>query len=266
MKFLRHLHQPVIIAGIKMHKKTERGMHLKNLLANSVFYPASGLDGTAIKKLSSKYRHFFHADYSTSQEEVENAMANHFYQVGYDLCEQQIIPYHRLISPRYGRQIRSTLNDYETDRLTQIPFISDRLEYRNFRPFAIWSRYRYNQNRAGIKADKAICFELLHVGGEACEVFNALYLNAGINPEVLVFINPSEGYGDNWTCFTESGFRLHNSVMLNAQLNGARTPGMILKNVSAFPDPEPIWDEYHFREGFTHHYREYSKIGVFERG
>lgn len=240
-------------------------MHLKNLLTNSVFYPASGLDGTAIKKLSSKYRHFVHADYSTSQEEVENAMANHFYQVGYDLCEQQIISFNSLISPRHGRLIRRTLNEYENNRITQIPFICDRLEFRNFRPFAIWSRYKYNHIRAGFKADKAVYFELLHVGGEACEVFNALYLHAGINPEVLVFINPSEGYGDNWTCFTETGFRLHNSVMLNAQFNGAQLPSMILTNASAFPDPQPIWNEYHYREGFTSHDGEYRKIGVFER-
>jgi hypothetical protein len=240
-------------------------MHLQRLLTNSVFYPAAGLDGTAIKKLSSKYHHFIHADYSTPKAVVKNAMANHFYNIGYDLCQQKSIPYYQLISPHYGRQIYSTLNKYESERINYFSFIRKRLFYDDFSPFVIWSRYIYNQNRAGIKADIAPFFELLHVGGEACEVFNALYLKAGINPKVMIFINPSEGYGDNWTCFTETGFRLQNSVMLNTQSKGAQLPEMILKNVNTFPDPEPVWNEFHFREGFVNFSGGYNRIGMFER-
>lgn len=58
---------------------------LYKILANSVYYPASGVDATDIKYGSWLSQSFVHADYSSSREEVYKAMQNDFHKVGFDL-------------------------------------------------------------------------------------------------------------------------------------------------------------------------------------
>jgi hypothetical protein len=56
---------------------------LKTLLKNSVFYPASGVCGEAIKALSARYNSFVHVDYSTPQENVIQHLRNDFSEMLY---------------------------------------------------------------------------------------------------------------------------------------------------------------------------------------
>jgi hypothetical protein len=137
------------------------------------------------------------------------------------------------------------LNDYEKQRLVSIS-IRDRFNQRNFKPFALWALYELNPAKTGKTHGKAQRFSILHIGGEACATFEALYIQNKINPSAIAIINPGEGYGDNWTRFSDPQFRLHQNVIFNAQNNNATMPNIILTNMVRSDEDNFFWPNYTF--------------------
>ena len=87
-------------------------------------------------------------------------------------------------------------------------------------------------------------FSILHIGGEACATFEALYLSNGINPTVVVILNPSEGYGDNWTLFTNPDFRLYQMLKRNVENSTQATPKYLLANGNQEKSDSTFWSDY----------------------
>ena len=88
---------------------------------------------------------------------------------------------------------------------------------KSHKPFCYWAIYEIDETLTGSIAGKIKKFSLLHIGGEACATFDALYVNNDINPRAVALLNPGEGYGDNWTIFTDPGYRLFKLVQLNSE-------------------------------------------------
>ena len=136
--------------------------NIKELLEESVFYPASGIDGTAIMLLMDKSKSFIQVDYSISEHQVRQAMTNDFKNTGYALKSLTRIDVNDIIQP-----YKPVFNEHEEHRLSNNPHVKDRYELNNFHPFVIRAIY---ESKGGIK------FSLLHIGAEALVVFNSLYV------------------------------------------------------------------------------------------
>lgn len=227
--------------------------NLQDILEDSVFYPAAGIDGTAIKCLSSKYRSFIHVDYSTPMAVVEQAMRYQFSGVGYDLIGIKHVSKKEL-TPNGFTPSNFVFNTHELNRL-QYHFISDLFHSRNFIPFTLWAVYELNPSNTGSTNGKVNRFSLLHVGGEACATFEALYINNRINPCGVAIISPGEGYGDNWTIFRDPAFRLYKNFELNTSTNNVMMPTVLLTNMLD-NENDCFWPAYHYQS------RCYSERGL----
>jgi len=222
--------------------------NLKDILEDSVYYPASGIDGTAIKYLSDQFCSFIHADYSTPEEDVEKAMRGDFSLLGYDLIGIKTISMEEM-TPFDFRPHKFSLNDHEKQRL-EMDFISDLFYCRNFKPFALWAVYKINPGKTGETKGKSERFSLLHVGGEACATFEAIYLSNKMNPAAVAIIDPGEGYGDNWTMFRDTNFRFYQNLLLNCSNPGVQMPEILLTNQDRDDDGSCFWPDYKTKEKF----------------
>lgn len=221
----------------------DSSFNIIDVLSESVFYPASGIDARDIECLSNLSCSFVHVDYSTPKEVVEPSMRHAFEGVGYDLIGFKYVSKAEL-SP-HGFQPRNfTLNNHERERLT-IDFIRDRYNCRNFTPYAYWAIYELNPNKTGLTKGKTKRFSLLHIGAEACATFEAIYIGNKINPLAVSILSPGEGYGDNWTKFSDPEFRLYQNLLYNNRTNLAQMPKFLLTDRSILQTESNFWPEYY---------------------
>jgi hypothetical protein len=102
----------------------------------------------------------------------------------------------------------------------------------------------------------------MHIGGEACATFEAIYLSNKVNPKCIAIISPGEGYGDNWTIFRDPEFRLYQTLHFNKINNNANMPSELLTNMALSDDDNCFWPNYNyqsrcFADGWL---RKYSRI------
>jgi hypothetical protein len=234
--------------------------NLVEIITDSVFYPASGIDARDIECLSTVSNSFVHVDYSTSKDVVEYGMKNHFEGVGFKLVGIKDVSYQE-ITP-IGFQARNfQLNGHEKERLA-IDFIQERFSSKNFTPFALWAVYERNTNKTGSTDEKTKRFSLLHIGAEACATLNALYISNRINPLGVAIISPGEGYGDNWTIFRDPNFRLYQDLLHNHKTNNIDMPQILLSNMGLSDTDPCFWPDY----SFTHKSFSDSWLQHFRRG
>ena len=213
------------------------------ILNQSVYYPASGIDASDIECLGNKFKSFIHVDYSCKKEDVFEAMSKHFMPVGFELIGIKEVLQSEL-TPNGFQLNKIIFNEHEKARLKENS-IKKNFYSLNFKPFAYWAVYQLNSNHTNNLTDKTSQFSLLHIGGEGCATFEALYINNKINPSCVVIINPSEGYGDNWTLFTNPNFRFYKSISSNSIKNKIQLPSIILTNMNCIGD-NFFWPKYKF--------------------
>lgn len=201
---------------------------IADILENSVYYPASGQDATPIKIFANKYNSFINVDYSVSYEEVKNALESNFLPVGYKLIGRKNISKEEL-TPNGFAPLNIHYNEHEKKRLKK-NHIKKLHNNRIF--FAIWAVYELDPNSTNKTEGKSERFSLLHIGGEGCATFYALYIKNKINPKAIVIIKPGEVYGDNWTLFTTPKFRFYQSLRKNQVEYGAKMPQYLLTDVN----------------------------------
>ena len=131
---------------------------INEVLLNSVFYPASHLDGIGIELFSQEFNSYVHADYSTPREMVYNAMFNHFSGVGYDLVGIKDISKNEL-NPGGYTPSKITMTEYENERLNH-DFIRDLYMNKTIKSFALWAVYELNEKKTGSTEGKAKMFSL----------------------------------------------------------------------------------------------------------
>ncbi len=180
-------------------EKFDQSFEIRQILTNSMFYPASGIDAFDIEHSPLDINSFIHVDYSVSKSEVAKAMREDFKEVGYKLIGIKSIDLKEL-NVNCLRKSTRFLNKAEKIRL-EMDFIKDRFNFKNFTPFAMWAVYELDQATTNRKSNKRNKFSLLHIGGEACDMFNQLYIANKLNPVSITLKRTGYGYGDNWTDF-----------------------------------------------------------------
>ena len=204
----------------------DQSFNLKKLLTNSMFYPASGIDGFDIEYSPLDINSFIHVDYSISESEATKAMREDFKDVGYSLIGLKSIDLKEL-NIKCIKQRHLILNQAESNRL-EIDFIYNRFNFKNFTPFALWAVYELSQDATNGKCSKRNKFSLLHIGGEACEMFNQLYIANKLNPVSITLKRTGYGYGDNWTDFYDPKSSLNRLIARNLEENNVKMPKVFL--------------------------------------
>jgi hypothetical protein len=214
----------------------EVSFNLNEILKNSTFYPASGIDATNIEGLSEYTNSFVHVDYSVPENEVRRALSEDFLAVGY-----------KLIGLRYVAKVELTPNGFVHNNFPLKDSEKERMGNMNkanntHKPFCFWAIYEIDETLTGRTAGKIEKFSLLHIGGEACATFDALYVNNKINPKTVAILNPSEGYGDNWTIFRDPEYRLFKLMQLNSEKNSISLPEYVFTNMTS--NGKCFWPNY----------------------
>lgn len=202
--------------------------NLKDILSGSVCYPASGIDGRALIGLVPFSGSYVNIDYSIPREKVEHALRNDFENVGYSLLGLTYIP-EVTLTPMGFEMHYFPATDSE---LAKMNFVKQSRQ--KFTPFALWAVFELNETMQK-KSGKRNRFSILHIGGEACATFDALYVGNGINPLAVAILNPGEGYGDNWTSFSKPEYRFFKLIEYNVIHNKAVYPGYVMTNLCLWP-------------------------------
>jgi hypothetical protein len=224
----------------------DTSFNIKHILENSAFYPASGKDGTHLKELSKKgIKSFIHVDYSEDKLSVKNSLMREFCGIGYRLLGIKEIVKNELSPSSFLPKGHFPLNEHEQNRIKNDGDIKAKFYGKNFSPFALWAVYELIPSSNNQDQSKSTRFSILHIGGEACFTFDEIYMSNKINPAAVVILHPGEGYGDNWTLFSNPEFRLYKMLRENAENQDQNMPKYVLKNGNGFKKSSvKFWNNY----------------------
>ena len=178
--------------------KTPGRFPLRDLLRDSLYYPASGVNGTPIKFLVGNVYSFIYTDILTTKEEyLRDLRVNP--PLGYELV--------------YEREIGTA--EVAPDSFVPLPFeitIEERANLEKLQqgvePFGHWSIWR------SLDSDQA--FSLFFLRGEINAVFQGLYVLNNEKPKYLAIIQP--GHADGilaWEDIRSDTSHFHELVMNN---------------------------------------------------
>lgn len=176
---------------------------LTELLKDSVYYPASDLDGRPIEYCNTCWRDlgvnsFVYCDFNVREEALVCDLKT---VSGYSVLA------HRRVSPK----------EYIPDDFClELPgrdmghYFSTFLGKGQAHPFAHWVVFERNPDRDESHGPER--FSLLFVGGEGLATFQKLYCYNHIAPKMICFIQ-CWGFAGNWTDFTAAENSFHRTIL-----------------------------------------------------
>lgn len=165
------------------YQNTDSEIPLDDILKDSLFYPASGLDAAPIKHLSKEIQSFVYADYSVTEEQFLGNL---------NFKDYSIVLQRKLdIDTVFDNQFTSWYDSHAKS-------ISQKHVVDVQAPYAYWLIAEKQEN---IHSDGAALFSLLFLCAEGVTSYQALYSERGIAPKAIAVIQPGTGFGGNWTNF-----------------------------------------------------------------
>ncbi len=204
---------------------------LMDLMRDSVFYPASGLDGDPLRHLGSYFSSFIFADYGY---QVEDVMAT-FNDDGWN---RFAYPW-KLVAKR--RIIESEL-PLDQWHLNSAGFNEGgnrtEISRKAKPPFAVWAVFHRD---VGDRHRPQLA-SLLFLGFEAVTAFQNLYITNSLTPACIAVIQPSDPMGSNWTDFVDPDLILAQAVLQNP----VGMPQYLLYGGRGKPEwyQDPCWPVY----------------------
>jgi len=166
---------------------------MKELLEDSVYYPACYTDGRPIKYCNTIWRKlgvnsFVYCDFLMSEDKF-------LYQLktvhGYHVLAHRSLSRDEYIPEGWRLELVRKDKDRYWDT-----FLGTR---EDFPPFAHWAVFERNSDRNPMHGPER--FSLIYIGGEGLAAFQQLYCHHHIAPKMLCFIQ-CWGFAGNWTDFT----------------------------------------------------------------
>lgn len=180
---------PPWIRAAKLGKRT---LPVRELLTNSVFYPACGLDGDPVQYLGGNFHSFIYVDYGVGRDRVVSELPRFR---GYELAAYRDVGRHEFTVEGWTPRLPS-------------PEDGDPEAFADMRkpPFAVWSIHQRRKFFYGPHHGPER-FSLLYLGGEGVQAFQELYYAHKTSPRVVAVIQTGHAFGLNWTNFEqEEGF------------------------------------------------------------
>ncbi len=176
---------------------------IAQILKNSLFYPASEMDGKPVKYLAGMVHSFVYVDYGIDRKEVlESLHGEQHGFLGYSVLGWREVS-ERELAPNGWETLRPLPND--GNPLKYLEYIKE--------PFAIWSVYKRDDGRGESHGPDR--FSLLYICQDGVVAFRTLYHGNHCSPSVMAIIQPGTGFGQNWTDFSDPEKILGRSVLQN---------------------------------------------------
>lgn len=174
---------------------------IRELLSDSVFYPASGLDSDPMMHLGHYFWSFVYADYGYSPETIRAALGAAKF-AGYELIGRRRVSEDEVSLARWNSESGGYLEGGNNRAARE----------RGTPPFADWALLVRDYG-----SDKPReLMSLLFVGADGVTLFKKLYVESGVTPACVAIIQPGDGAGDeNWTDFRDPNAYLARAVMTN---------------------------------------------------
>ena len=167
---------------------------IKEVLSDSLFYPAAGIDGSPIRHWAIGVDSFIYVDALTPKTDYLEKIKNNAFK-GYGLLAHRVLTKSDL-SPKGWLPLKPKSLETDSYNKCVADLMSD-----NTGPFAIWAVFErksdYSKNIGPTR------FSLLYVRGEACATYQALFVANRLLPRVICLIRPGTGFGGNFSNFEE---------------------------------------------------------------
>jgi hypothetical protein len=165
---------------------------LKELLADSLYYPGAGIDGTPIRNWAIGVNSFVYADLSWSLNAYLQAL-NKAPVRGYRIMAQRQVHRDELVKTGYAMQAPLELNkDGYLHALQRNRLIEEG-------PFALWTIFERNTDQSESYGPER--FSLFHLRAEGVATYDGLYVAHDCVPHTLAFIRPGLAFGGNYSDF-----------------------------------------------------------------
>lgn len=172
---------------------------IKDLLANSVYYPACYDDGAPVKFFNERFaeygiQSYVYVDYGMKAETL-SALQDGFRH--YHIFAERELKESDLISHKWNpEKYRQYLSAQEFADMLEI------FKIHGINPgnaFARWIVYERDADaNVNVGPEK---FSLIYIAGDGAATYAALYLENKIAPKALTIIRPGGSYGGNYTSY-----------------------------------------------------------------
>lgn len=180
--------------AVNIHYNKPVEFNLENLLKDSLYYPACGLNGTPIKYLSGNIYSFVYCDYLVRKEELlRNLLGNDDESglLGYKMVYQTEITKDMIVPTNWTPSLLP--ESYFFQKLSMME--------RQAKTFGHWSIWQRDEDRDDTHGSEYI--SLLYFAGEMSAIYQGLYIRLKIAPLVLSIIQPGT-MGGEWENVTSN--------------------------------------------------------------
>lgn len=186
-KQLTAMSEPVWLSRLTADSIVNGSFPVRDILRNSLYYPASGFDGDPIKYLGGLFRSFVYVDYGLEQEEFDQALHDRGFR-GYRVLAKRAVAASELFPRGWTSEPRDS-------RDTMPPG----WDGPKGKPFCTWVVFEHSHDDLSECGER---FSLLYWHHDGVEAFQALYVARRLAPKAIAIIQPGYGFGGNWTDFT----------------------------------------------------------------
>lgn len=170
---------------------------LQELLADSLYYPACGFDGTPIRYCNGNLVSFVYADYQVTKNRLMEEFKDRPFR-GYTLLYQRDVSADELVPPGWIPPV------VPTERIDHLIYMQ-----RPARPFAHWSVWQRDTDRGDNHGAER--FSLLYLAGEMSATYQGLYYHHRVLPKLLALICPGS-FGCEWEAAAHQDSFFHKVV------------------------------------------------------
>ena len=237
--------------NIKDGKITDKFL-LKELLENSLYYPACGRDGDPVWYAHKEIQSFFYTDYGVTQKQIEESLygtgrygENITFRdsdpVGFK--GYKVIGEKKLTSKELDPTgVVSLTTEYgQTQFVTDISYVHSKLKDWIKKPFAKW--YILERQPEFDDTHGPELFSFVFICADGVTTYKTLYNLNQIAPKYLTIYNSGDGFGFNWDSFQSEDGQLCKTVFSNTKIPEALLSKFdIWTNVFA-PSEKTLFDE-----------------------
>lgn len=206
---------------------------LREVLQDSLYYPASGLNGTPIKHLAGNFYSFVYADYGLTRSQFLDHLNGTGEHCGFRY-------YHSVVQREVTRE-EIVPGGWVAPMMPTDPTALRRLadSQRGCQPFGHWSVWQRNY---GVGEEVGpLAFSFFFLAGEMSAIYQGLYNRLSLAPKVLAIIQPGH-IGGEWEGIPDNASFFKQVVLANP----AGMPEYLMYGGYGEEEdyPEACWTEY----------------------